>query len=276
MKTLIIHTNNLNSEQKKLLENSFSTKIYQKNKHYRIDAENISQEQVSSLSSLLQIDLNILPHAFIGKQVKLLISDMDSTLIGIECIDEIADMMNIKPQVAKITEAAMQGNIDFESSLAQRVKLLTGLDTSALEKVYKERLFLNQGAEELIAGLKLNSIKFALVSGGFTFFTERLEKQLGLDFTRANLLAEENSKLTGSVVGKIVGAEAKAEFLHELCKKLNIKPPQVIAIGDGANDLAMMKVAGLSIAYRAKPAVQQQAKATFNYSSLDAVLDFLD
>jgi len=162
MKTLIIHTNNLNSEQKKLLENSFSTKIYQKNKHYRIDAENISQEQVSSLSSLLQIDLNILPHAFIGKQVKLLISDMDSTLIGIECIDEIADMMNIKPQVAKITEATMQGNIDFESSLAQRVKLLTGLDTSALEKVYKERLFLNQGAEELIAGLKLNSIKFAL------------------------------------------------------------------------------------------------------------------
>jgi len=204
------------------------------------------------------------------------ISDMDSTLIGIECIDEIADMNDLKPQVSEITEAAMRGDIDFEASLMQRVQLLKGIETSALEAIFNERLFLNKGAEEWVSGLKRKGLSFALVSGGFTFFTDRLQNQLNLDFSRANLLAEENGKLTGKVIGKIIGGQAKAEFLHELCKKQNIKPSQVIAIGDGANDLAMMKEAGLSIAYRAKPAVQQQATTVFNFSGLDAALDFLE
>lgn len=276
MNTLIIHTNQLDSQQKNLIEKTFNGKIFCKNKHFRLETTTEpSTETMTAVSAEIKKDINLLPKSFNNSQVKLLISDMDSTLIGIECIDEIADMMDLKPEVAAITEAAMRGDIDFESSLTQRVKLLTGLNTSALEKVYQERLYLNQGAEELIVGLKQNGVKFALVSGGFTFFTERLKTQLELDFTRANILAEENSKLTGKVAGGIIGAKAKAEFLYELCEQLKITPQQVIAIGDGANDLLMMHEAGLSIAYRAKPAVQQQAKTVFNYSSLEAVLDFI-
>ena len=275
MNTLIIHTTVLDLAQKKLIEEAFNSKIYSKKKHFRLQTEKITTEKIKAISEQLKIDLNILPAEFNPNQVQLLISDMDSTLIGIECIDEIADMMNLKPQVAAITEAAMCGDINFEDSLTQRVKLLTGLDTADLDKVYKQRLFLNSGAEELITTLKQNNIKFALVSGGFTFFTERLQQQLGIDFTRANVLEEKDNKLTGKVVGKIIGAEAKAEFLHELCQKINITPRQVIAIGDGANDLEMMKEAGLSIAYRAKPTVQEQANTAFNYSNLSAVLDFI-
>jgi phosphoserine phosphatase len=276
MNTLIIHSNQLDNQQKQLIEETFSGKLTAKNNHFRLEtASEPSPETMTAVSAELKKDINLLPNNFNGSQVRLLISDMDSTLIGIECIDEIADMMNLKPEVAAITEAAMRGDIDFEGSLTQRVKLLTGLETSALEKVYQERLYLNQGAEGMITGLKQNDVKFALVSGGFTFFTERLQTQLGLDFTRANVLAEENAKLTGKVVGGIIGAKAKADFLYELCEQLKITPQQVIAIGDGANDLLMMHEAGLSIAYRAKPAVQLQAKTVFNYSSLEAVLDFI-
>ena len=169
----------------------------------------------------------------------------------------------------------MRGELDFSDSLKQRVSLLKGLETSALETVFKEHLFLNPGAEAWIEGLHQQGIKFALVSGGFTYFTERLHQQLNLDFSRANQLAEQDNKLTGTVMGAIIDGQAKANFLHELCQKLNISPQQVIAIGDGANDLLMMKEAGLSIAYQAKPAVQAKAMIALNHSPLTAVLDCL-
>ncbi|MGE4500420.1 MAG: phosphoserine phosphatase SerB [Hydrogenovibrio sp.] len=272
--TIIIHENALTYEQSKELSRSFGTPEKNQN-HFRIHAEQVDQDKLKSLSDKWQIDMNVLPETFDPTNVKLVISDMDSTLIGIECVDEIADMMNIKPQVAEITEAAMRGELNFEASLTQRVQLLAGLETDALQKVYDERLFLNSGAETWLSGLKEQKIAFALVSGGFTFFTERLQKELDIDFTRANVLEEENGRLTGKVKGTIVGAQAKADFLQELCDQLDISLNQTIAIGDGANDLLMMTEAGLSIAYHAKPKVQAQSNVALNYGGLDKVLDFI-
>lgn len=275
MATILIHSNVLNFEQSKFIERAYGkpTKIAN---HYRIETdETPSKEALAELSDKIEIDVNLLPEGFDGKEIRLVISDMDSTLISIECVDEIADFINVKPQVSAITEAAMRGELNFEASLTQRVALLKGLETTALQHVFDERLRLNPGAEIWLQGLKESGIKFALVSGGFTFFTERLQAQLNLDFTRANLLAESKGKLTGEVVGSIVGAQAKADFLHELCEQLAIQPHQVIAVGDGANDLLMMKEAGLSIAYHAKPAVQLEASTALNYRGLDAILDFI-
>lgn len=275
MTTILIHSNVLNFEQSKVIERTFG-KPFKIDNHYRIHLENRpSNEAISQLALSIQADVNVLPEDFNAKEIKLVISDMDSTLISIECVDEIADFINVKPEVSAITEAAMRGELDFEASLIQRVALLTGLDTSALQHVFDERLTLNPGAETWIKGLHKSGIKFALVSGGFTFFTERLHSQLKLDFSRANLLGEAQGKLTGDVIGGIIGAQAKADFLHELCEQLDIQPNQVIAVGDGANDLLMMQAAGLSVAYHAKPAVQQQAKTTLNHRGLDAILDFI-
>jgi len=240
-----------------------------------IDCPLLSAVDLATLKSSYNFDINQLPADFEPTTAKLLVTDMDSTLINIECVDEIADFINVKPQVAEITEAAMRGEIDFETSLRQRVALLKGLDVSALERVYDERLKLNPGAEMMLQVLQQQNIKTALVSGGFTFFTERLKKRLGLDFTMANVLAEHNGKLTGEVEGDICGAQAKADFLLSHCDKLDISPSQVIAMGDGANDLLMMDEAGLSIAYHAKPKVQQQANVALNYCGLEGVLGFL-
>jgi len=273
MPTLIIHSPTLNDAQHTLLKSIGDLQAC--NNHFRIECD-IDAEKLFELRQESELDINVLPENFNGSQVKLLISDMDSTLIAIECIDEIADYMNIKPEVSAITEAAMRGELDFEGSLNKRVALLKGLETATLEQVYQERLVLNPGAENLITGLKDKSIKFALVSGGFTFFTDRLKEKLDLDYARANVLAETDGKLNGSVVGSIVGAQAKADFLNELCAELNITPNQVIAAGDGANDLLMMNEAGLSVAYHAKPAVQAKASTSLNRRGLDAILDFLD
>ncbi|NOX77109.1 MAG: phosphoserine phosphatase SerB, partial [Gammaproteobacteria bacterium] len=174
-----------------------------------------------------------------------------------------------------ITESAMRGEIDFAASLRQRVGLLAGLDVTALSQVYEQRLQLNPGAEVLMAGLAERRIKRALVSGGFTFFTSRLKQRLALDFTLANELAIEGERLTGEVQGDIIGAEAKACFLKRLCAELRIEPGQVIAVGDGANDLPMLEHAGLGVAYHAKPAVGARADVLIRYRGLDAVLDFL-
>lgn len=275
MNTVIIHTPLMNYEQTKLFEQTLG-KPRQVAQHYRIETDKtLSHEQLADLRDKAQCDINLLPETFVAEQTRLLISDMDSTLIAIECIDEIADMLGIKPQVADITEAAMRGDLNFEQSLTQRVRLLKGLKPQALEKVYNERLTLNPGAEKWIEGLKAANIKFALVSGGFTYFTDKLKQRLDLDFARANVLKFENDELVGEVEGSIVGAQAKADFLLELCSQLNISPHQTIAVGDGANDLLMMKQAGLSIAYHAKPKVQQQADCALNYRGLDAILDFI-
>jgi len=238
----------------------------------------LSQITVSDMQSLRQsyeFDINVVPDAFESQAAKLLVTDMDSTLINIECVDEIADFINVKPQVAEITEAAMRGEIDFETSLRQRVSLLKGLEVSALERVYLERLQLNPGAEVMLKRLQQQNIKTALVSGGFTFFTERLKQRLGLDFTMANVLGEHNGRLTGEVVGDICGAQAKSDFLLAHCEKLDISPAQVVAMGDGANDLLMMNEAGLSVAYHAKPTVQEQASTALNYCGLEGVLGLL-
>uniref|UniRef100_Q31F61 Phosphoserine phosphatase n=1 Tax=Hydrogenovibrio crunogenus (strain DSM 25203 / XCL-2) TaxID=317025 RepID=Q31F61_HYDCU len=274
MTTIIIHENALTFEQSNQIKRALAVPKKVDN-HFRVTVDECSAEKIAELSEKLSIDMNILPEHFNAADIKLLISDMDSTLIGIECVDEIADMMDLKPQVSEITEAAMRGELNFESSLTKRVALLKGLNTSALQKVFDERLFLNPGAETWIAGLKEKNIAFALVSGGFTFFTDRLKKQLELDYARANVLDEAEGCLTGKIQGDIVGAEAKAAFLQEICNEMGISLNQTIAIGDGANDLLMMNEAGLSIAYHAKPKVQAQSDVAINRGGLDKVLDFL-
>ncbi len=202
----------------------------------------------------------------------LVVMDMDSTLISIECIDEIADMQGLKPQVAEITEAAMRGEIDFAESLRRRVALLEGLEEGALQRVYNERLRFNPGAEIMLAELKKHGIKTLLVSGGFVFFTERLKARLGLDFAQANTLEIVDGKLTGKVLGKIVDAQAKADWLVKTRDELELQPSQVIAMGDGANDLKMMAQAGVSIAYHAKPVVRVQASYALNFVGLDGLV----
>jgi phosphoserine phosphatase len=203
----------------------------------------------------------------------LLVMDMDSTLISIECIDEIADMQGLKPEVAAITESAMRGEIDFAESLRRRVALLEGLEEGALQRVYDERLRLNPGAEAMLAAVKQHGIQTLLVSGGFVFFTDRLKQRVGLDHTRANTLEVANGRLTGKVVGAIVDAQGKAEALMHLRDELGLRADQVIAMGDGANDLKMMAHAGVSIAYHAKPVVRAQASYALNFVGLDGLVN---
>lgn len=204
---------------------------------------------------------------------KLLAMDMDSTLITIECIDEIADMQDLKPQVAKITEAAMRGEMEFKESLTRRVALLKGLDAGALQRVYDERLKLSPGAEKMLAAIQAAGMKTLLVSGGFTFFTDRVGQRLNLDYTHSNQLEIMDGKLTGRVIGGIVDGEEKKSTVERICRELDISPRQAIVMGDGANDLKMMDIAGMSIAYRAKPIVRAQADAALNFSGLDGVLN---
>lgn len=209
------------------------------------------------------------------REFKLVAMDMDSTLITIECIDEIADMQGLKPQVAAITEAAMRGELDFSASLKQRVALLEGLDASALQRVYDERLKLSPGAETMLAAVQKAGLKTLLVSGGFTFFTERLKERLGLDYTHANELEIVDGKLTGRVLGGIVDAEEKQRTVERVCAQMGITPSQAIVMGDGANDLKMMGIAGLSVAFRAKPVVRSQADVALNFVGLDGLLNVL-
>lgn len=198
--------------------------------------------------------------------------DMDSTLITIECIDEIADMQGLKPQVAEITEAAMRGEIEFRESLTRRVALLKGLDAAALQRVYDERLRLSPGAETMLTAIKAAGLKTLLVSGGFTFFTDRMKARLGLDYTHSNVLEIADGKLTGKVVGGIVDADEKKNTVERVCTDLGVSPAQAIVMGDGANDLKMMAVAGMSVAFRAKPIVRAQADVALNFVGLDGIL----
>lgn len=206
---------------------------------------------------------------------KLLVMDMDSTLITIECIDEIADMYGLKPEVAAITEAAMRGELDFKESLTRRVALLKGLSASALKRVLKERLRLSPGASILLAAAKQADLKILLVSGGFTYFTEHLRKTLDLDYAHANTLDIRNDTLTGTLIGTIVDADEKKHTVERICNELGITPKQAIVMGDGANDLKMMSIAGLSVAVHAKPIVQAQAHIALNFVGLDGVLAVL-
>jgi phosphoserine phosphatase len=245
--------------------------------HLRIITdESLAPAALHSLRERFPFDINPVPEGFDPGAIRLFLTDMDSTLINIECADELGSFAGVREQVAAITEAAMRGEIDFPTSLRRRLALLKGLDSSVLERVYEERLQLNEGAEELIAGLHRRGIKTALVSGGFTFFTERLGRRLNLDYTLANELEIADGKLLGTVRGDIVGAQAKADFLTRLCGELGIEPKCAIAVGDGANDLPMLRLSGLGVAYHAKPATQAEANVVINHSGLDAILAFLD
>ena len=211
---------------------------------------------------------------------KLIAFDMDSTLINIECVDEIADAAGRKPEVAAITEAAMRGEIaDYKESLRQRVALLKGVTMAHLEQVYSNRLRLNPGAAALVAACKQAGMKVLLVSGGFTYFTDRIRDRLSIDFTRSNVLEQRDGVLTGRLVdqpwGDICDGTEKRKMLLQTCADLGIAPRQAIAMGDGANDLPMMIESGLSVAYHAKPTVREQAMVAINSGGLDRLLDVL-
>lgn len=223
-----------------------------------------------------QLDWGFMPTGKTLSDFKLIAFDMDSTLITIECIDELADFAGKKTEVAAVTEAAMRGEIDYRESLGRRLALLAGLDARILARVYGERLLLSPGARELLEAAQEAGLRTAILSGGFTYFTERLRIELGFDFATSNELEISGGKLTGRVVGDIVDAQAKASHLIRLKKELGLSTEQVIAVGDGANDLLMMGEAGLSIAYRAKPATQARADVALNFCGLDGILNLLN
>jgi phosphoserine phosphatase len=276
MATLILQGPNLASDQARAVVAETGGTLEERDGFWRVSGTRpLDPEKLNELCRRYACDINALPAGFDPAQVRLLLTDMDSTLINIECIDEIADFIGKKAEVAAITQASMRGDLRFEESLTRRTALLAGLDASALEHVYRERLRPNPGAEKLIAGLKARDIKIGVVSGGYTYFADRLKERLHLDYAHANTLEIVGGRLTGKVLGTIVGAEGKRDFLMELCHTLGIRPSQTVAMGDGANDLLMMNAAGLSVAYRAKPKVQAQAHVLINHNGLDAVLPLL-
>ena len=220
-------------------------------------------------------------HAFMAEgrrfaDLKLLAMDMDSTLITIECIDELADFAGRKREVAELTAQAMRGNLEYAESLRRRVAVLAGLPESVLERVYAERLRLTAGAEALIGACRAHAVKLLLVSGGFSFFTERLRERLGIDHTISNRLETRDGKLTGRLVGDIVDADAKEAKFCAVAGEIGAAPEATVAIGDGANDLKMMARAGVSIAFHAKPRVRAAARCALDWCGLDAVVNLFE
>ena len=222
------------------------------------------------------IDHGFIPDGRRFADLRLLAMDMDSTLITIECIDELGDLAGCKTEIASITAQAMRGELDYPQSLRKRVSLLKDLDESSLARIYDERLKLTPGAETLISACKQHGVKLLLVSGGFTFFTDRLKARLGIDYTISNRLEIARRKLTGQVLGDIVDAGAKAAKFRDVMKELGASRDQTVAIGDGANDLKMMAESGVSVAFHAKPVVRAQASCAITYSGLDAVVNLFE
>lgn len=219
------------------------------------------------------VDAANVPNGLRLADFRLLAIDMDSTLVTMETLDEIADMAGLKAEVAAITEAAMRGEIkDFSESLTRRMALLKGVGEDLIERVYQERLHLSPGAEILLAAAKAAGLKTLLVSGGFTHFTERLKERLGFDYAFANQFDIANQRLTGRVLGPIVDGAFKARAVQQCCQDIGCPPSQAIAIGDGANDLGMMAVAGLSVGYHAKPVVREKATWSVRKGGLDVVV----
>jgi phosphoserine phosphatase len=236
-------------------------------------ADPSTREAVAAHCAKAKLDFGFVEEGRTLRDFALLAMDMDSTLISIECIDEIADFAGRKAEVAAVTESAMRGEIDWPESLRRRVKALQGLDESALESVYAGRLKFNPGAERLLAAAKRCGLKTLLVSGGFTYFTDRVRDRMGFDYAYSNVLVASGGKLSGEVTGPLVDANGKAAHVRRLKAELGIGAERVIAIGDGANDLLMMAEAGTSIAYHAKPVVKEKAAYALDYAGLDGVLN---
>jgi len=235
-------------------------------------ADPAAREAVAAHCAGARLDWGFVDEGRSFADFRLLAMDMDSTLISIECIDEIADFAGRKAEVAAVTASAMRGEIDWPESLRRRVASLEGLDESSLAAVYRDRLRFNPGAEKLIAAARRLGVKTLLVSGGFTYFTDRVRDQLGLDYAYSNALVVEGGKLAGSVTGPLVDAHGKAAHVARLKKELGLSSDQVIAIGDGANDLLMLAESGTSIAYHAKPVVREKATYALDHVGLEGVL----
>ena len=234
-------------------------------------------EGVAALCEARRIDHAWMEDGRRFADLKLLAIDMDSTLITIECIDELGGLAGRRAEVAAITEQAMRGEIkDYRESLRRRVALLAGQPEAALEQVYREKLRLTPGAEALIAACKAHGVKLLLVTGGFAFFTERLKARLGLDYTLSNTLEVKDGRLTGALVGDVVDADAKAAKFISVLRELKAARDESLAIGDGANDLKMMREAGTSVAFHAKPVVRSQAGCALTWSGLDAVVNLFE
>ena len=236
----------------------------------KVDAGFSLSEQAAAALAAQQIDYAVLPDRNFA-DLGLIVSDMDSTLITIECIDEIAAGVGLKDKVAEITERSMRGEMDFAQSLTERVALLEGLDEGVLQSVYDNVLKLSPGAEYLITECKRHDVKFLLVSGGFTFFTDRLQQQLGIDYAYANVLEIVDGKLTGKLTGRMIDAQAKADLLRQHQEALGLTPEQVLAVGDGANDIPMLQAAGIGVAYHAKPKTEQHADVAVRFNGLEAL-----
>ncbi|KIO50255.1 phosphoserine phosphatase SerB [Nitrosospira sp. NpAV] len=236
--------------------------------------KNASQrEHIAEYCADAELDFAFVENSMPLGDFGLVAMDMDSTLLAIESIDEIADMHGVKPQVSDITLRTMRGEIVFAESLRLRTALLQGLDQNALQQVYDERVRLSPGAEKMLQRMQSVGLRTMVISGGFTFFTDRIRKKLGFDYAAANTLEILEGKLTGKVLGEIIGAQGKADILKRVREELGLKREQVIAIGDGANDLKMLEEAGVSIAYHAKPIVQEKATYSINHVGLDGVVN---
>jgi phosphoserine phosphatase len=216
------------------------------------------------------VDVNVMPWA--DRRKKLLIADMDSTIISCECLDELADMAGHKSKVSAITEKAMRGELDFPAALRERVAMLKGLPLAALERVYAERIRLNPGARTVVATMRKHGAHTLLVSGGFSYFTSRVAKDAGFEADQANILLDDGTALTGEVREPILGRAAKLAALEKAARLLNLKAADTLAVGDGANDLGMIERAGLGVAYHAKPIVAEAAGARVTHGDLSALL----
>jgi len=230
------------------------------------------QPQVQPWCAQRSLDFAWVPEERTLAGLRLVAMDMDSTLVTIESIDEMGDMLGIKDRIAAITAQAMRGEIDYAESLRRRVALLAGLEEAALEQICEQRMHLSPGAEALVRGCRERGIRTLLVSGGFNFFTAWLQQRLGIDEALSNVLDIERGRLTGRLRGAIVDGRAKAAKLREEMHRLGLRREQALAIGDGANDIPMMSEAGTSVAYRAKPAVREQATHALDFAPLDGVL----
>ncbi len=270
MNTVILHSNDIVVAEKLTAE--LKGELESRQSHFRINTKLFPD--LEQLRDLYRVDINLLSETFNYSKAALLVCDMDSTLITIESIDEIAKIVGLANKVASITEKAMQGKLDFTSSFKARVLMLKGTKSEVIEQVYNEQLRLSKGAEEMINFFKTINVKTAVISGGLSYFARRIQDRLVLDNYRANNVEIVDGCLTGNVTGEVIDATEKARYIHELCAQYGFQENQVIAIGDGANDLEMMKIAGLSVAYHAKPLLQENCDVVIKYGGLDTIIDF--